>query len=79
MILRKVVRGSIGSIARHVLHLVRLLLGTEHHLLISPLCELCVGSGVKIWVLLGDLSRGCVRRVSMEVESLLLLIWILIE
>jgi hypothetical protein len=40
VILREVVRYSIGAIARHMLllHLVCLLLGIKHHLLISPLC-----------------------------------------
>jgi hypothetical protein len=38
LILRKVIRSRIGAIAWHVLHLVGLLLGSEHHLLISPLC-----------------------------------------
>ena len=40
VILREVVRYSIRAIARHMLllHLVCLLLGIKHHLLISPLC-----------------------------------------
>jgi hypothetical protein len=79
LILSKVIRGGIGAITRrHVLHLMGLLLGIEHHLLISPLCELSVGSWIKIRILLGYLSR-CVRRMTVHIERLLLLGWVLVE
>jgi|ERR1700683_3719477 hypothetical protein len=74
VILRKVIGSSIGTIAGHVLHLVCLLLGTEHHLLISPLCQLCVCSRIEVGVLLGYLCRGRVRRKSVEVIRRLLLL-----
>jgi hypothetical protein len=62
VILRKIVWGNIGSIARDMLllHLVRLVLGIEHHLLISPLSELGIGSGIKVRILLGYLTWSCV-------------------
>jgi hypothetical protein len=36
--------------------LMCLLLGVEHHLLISPLCELGIGIGIEKWAMLGDLT-----------------------
>lgn len=54
----KVLWGAIGTIARYVAHLVRLL-GIEHHLLISPLCKLSVSGRIEIRVLLGYVSRRC--------------------
>lgn len=52
-ILREVIWSSTRTIARHVLlHLMCLLLGVEHHLLISPLCKLRVGSRIEVRALL---------------------------